>query len=518
MTSIPGNTQVSLSWTAPASDGGEAITGYRVQVATSSGGTYTNAAGPCASATGRTAVSCAATGLANGTQYFFKVAAINSVGTGSDSAASSGVTPVAAPSAPTGVTGTPGNAQASLTWTAPTSDGGAAITGYRVLVATTGGYTNAAGTCATGTGSTARSCIATGLANGTQYFFKVAAINSVGTGSYSVPSSGVTPVALYSITYDANGATGGTAPVDPNSPYTNGARADVLTNGSLVKTGYTFSGWNTVADGSGFALAANGWFNLSNRDYVLYAQWTPIAVNNGACGTAINTPSAFMPSANLCATGSTLNGSVVSGSPWTWTCDGSNGGTPASCSVATGTTATGTGATRAVVAGGSWVVDMVGTTGGLPNTAGPIGTSGNAKSPGSVPAGYEFRHGLYDFTLTGGNGPATVVLTYPQELPAGTVYWKYGKTPSSSTPAWYQFTGAVISSDRLSITLTLTDGLLGDSDATTNGVIVDPGGPAAPAAPVVAATTPVPTLSEWGLMLLASLMLMAGLVQVRRRR
>jgi len=98
------------------------------------------------------------------------------------------------------------------------------------------------------------------------------------------------------------------------------------------------------------------------------------------------------------------------------------------------------------------------------------------------------------------------------------VYWKYGKTPSSSTPAWYQFTGAVISSDRLSITLTLTDGLLGDSDATTNGVIVDPGGPAAPAAPVVAATTPVPTLSEWGLMLLASLMLMAGLVQVRRRR
>jgi hypothetical protein len=184
-----GNAQVALSWTAPESNGGSAITGYQVQVATSSGGTYSNAAG-CP--TNSTTSACTVTGLTNGTPYFFKVAAINAVGTGDYSSASSGVTAMTVPGAPTGVAGTPGNTEVVVSWTAPGSNGGSAMTGYQVQVATSAGgtYSNAAG-CPTS--STATSCTSTGLANGTQYFFKAAAINAVGTGVYSSASSGVTP-------------------------------------------------------------------------------------------------------------------------------------------------------------------------------------------------------------------------------------------------------------------------------------------------------------------------------------
>jgi len=98
-----GDTQVSLAWAAPASDGGSAIVGYNVQVSTSFAGTYANVgSGTCAPATANasTATSCTVTGLTNGVTYYFKVAAINSLGLGSYSGASGGVTPMAAVVAP----------------------------------------------------------------------------------------------------------------------------------------------------------------------------------------------------------------------------------------------------------------------------------------------------------------------------------------------------------------------------------------------------------------------------------
>src|SRR5262249_54649480 len=143
--------------------------------------------------TNSTATSCTATGLTNGTTYFFQVAAINSVGPSLYSAASTGVTPAAVPGTPTSVTGTAGNGQCVVSWSAPTRNSGSPITGYQVQLATSaaGPYSNAAG-CPTNSATT--SCTATGLINGTTYFFQVAAINSVGTGLYSTVSSGVTPV------------------------------------------------------------------------------------------------------------------------------------------------------------------------------------------------------------------------------------------------------------------------------------------------------------------------------------
>ncbi|MCB1039982.1 MAG: hypothetical protein KDA94_10720, partial [Acidimicrobiales bacterium] len=60
----------------------------------------------------------------NGTAYTFKVKATNAAGSGTDSAASGSVTPRTVPGAPTGVSGTAGNGQVVLTWTAPASNGG----------------------------------------------------------------------------------------------------------------------------------------------------------------------------------------------------------------------------------------------------------------------------------------------------------------------------------------------------------------------------------------------------------
>lgn len=76
----------------------------------------------------------------------------------------------------------------------------------------------------------------------------------------------------YRMAYDGNGATGGAVLTDGSSPYVIGAAVTVLGNtGSLVKTGYTFAGWNTAADGSGTAYATGGTFGIS-ASTVLYAQ------------------------------------------------------------------------------------------------------------------------------------------------------------------------------------------------------------------------------------------------------
>jgi len=91
---------------------------------------------------------------------------------------------LAAPSAPTNVVATPGNGTAAVSWAAPSTDGGAPVTGY-VVTSLPGGVT-----CQS-VGSTG--CTVTGLTNGASYQFTVTAINAVGTSAPSLPSAGVIP-------------------------------------------------------------------------------------------------------------------------------------------------------------------------------------------------------------------------------------------------------------------------------------------------------------------------------------
>lgn len=114
--------------------------------------------------------------------------------------------------------------------------------------------------------------IPTGIDAGTYYvWYKV-----VGDSNHEdyIASSPVTVIIdqVSTVTYNANGASGGNVPTD-NTPYNIGDTVTVLGNaGSLTRDGYTFDGWNTKADGSGTTYAANAAFTIT-EDTTLYAQW-----------------------------------------------------------------------------------------------------------------------------------------------------------------------------------------------------------------------------------------------------
>jgi hypothetical protein len=127
--------------------------------------------------------------------------------------------------------------------------------------------------------------------SGTAYKLALRRYSSSGSGSniyvhFGAPSSyfcviwgSVSPASQLTVTYSGNGATSGSAPTDPNSPYSSGATVTVLGNtGGLVKSGYVFANWSTnplatSADhvaGSTFTILANT---------LLYAVWVPVGAS-----------------------------------------------------------------------------------------------------------------------------------------------------------------------------------------------------------------------------------------------
>ncbi len=86
-----------------------------------------------------------------------------------------------------------------------------------------------------------------------------------------------TAVAMFTVTYNGNGSTGGAVPVDP-AQYLPGQTVTVLGAGTLVRSGYTFSGWNSAAGGGGTPYAAGAVFTMGSGNVTLYAQWVQ---NNG---------------------------------------------------------------------------------------------------------------------------------------------------------------------------------------------------------------------------------------------
>jgi hypothetical protein len=86
--------------------------------------------------------------------------------------------------------------------------------------------------------------------------------------------AGENPI-IYTVTYNGNGNTGGTVPVDTHT-YISGESGIVKYNtGNLVKTGSIFRTWNLTANGTGSTLQPGGGFGIGGASLILYAMWTP---------------------------------------------------------------------------------------------------------------------------------------------------------------------------------------------------------------------------------------------------
>jgi fibronectin type 3 domain-containing protein len=228
---------VLVSFAAPSSNGGAAISGYNVYRGVALLGTTASTAN---SYTDGTAL--------NGNTYSYTVAAINSAGISPQSASVSVAMPAAtvaatAPGVPTNPTATLGTASATptitVTATAPAVPSGQpATTGFTI-------YRN--GVALSGAVNVALPYADTTAVNGTSYYYTVAAVNSAGTGAPSVYSNYVTPVApavAYNTTLTGPSASPASGQPGAGITLTTAGAADVLK-------------FNTITGGSTIAQRMN---------------------------------------------------------------------------------------------------------------------------------------------------------------------------------------------------------------------------------------------------------------------
>jgi titin len=226
-----GNGQITVSWAAADLNGGllgdYTATAFTAQSSGSTAGTCTTSG-----------LSCVIPGLGNGTTYWISLQTRNSVSMYSQrSAPRVPAIPSTRPGAPTGVSAVAADGSATVGWTAPTSTGASAISGYTVLCSTGGSYTS----CGSVTGS-ATSLRVTGLTNGTAYTFEVTATNGSGAGPASAASASVTPLAagvaptFGAPSATADGFTVAIANYDAAATYTVSASAGTATRSGATIT------------------------------------------------------------------------------------------------------------------------------------------------------------------------------------------------------------------------------------------------------------------------------------------
>ena len=279
-----GTTAINLSWSAPGSTGGSAITGYKIEVSSNGGSSWTN----LVANTSNTTTTYAHTGLTAGATRHYRVSAINANGTGDPSNVANATTGATAPGAPTGLTATAsGTTAINLSWSAPGSTGGSAITGYKIEVSSNGtsSWTN----LVADTNSTATTYAHTGLAAGDTRHYRVSAINTNGAGTASNVDSATTgttaPGAPTGLTATASGTTAinlsWSAPASTGGSAITGYRIEVSSNGTSSWTNLVANTSNTTTTYAHTGLTAG-----ATRHYRVSA------INANGAGTASNVANA----------------------------------------------------------------------------------------------------------------------------------------------------------------------------------------------------------------------------------
>ena len=314
-----GTTAINLSWSAPASTGGSAITGYKIEVSPNGTSGWTDQVAN----TNSTATTYAHTGLAAGDTRHYRVSAINTNGTGTASNVDSATTGTSVPGAPTGLTATASGAtQIDLSWTAPASTGGSAITGYKIEVSPNGtsGWTDQVAN----TNSTATTYAHTGLGGGTTRHYRVSAINTNGAGTASNVDSATTgttvPGAPTGLTATASGTTAinlsWSAPGSTGGSAITGYKIEVSSNGGSSWTNLVANTSNTTTTYAHTGLTAG-----ATRHYRVSA------INANGTGDPSNvanaTTGATAPGA---PTGLTATASGTTAINLSWSAPGSTGG------------------------------------------------------------------------------------------------------------------------------------------------------------------------------------------------
>ena len=252
-------TLVTLSWNAPSSNGGASIDGYEYRHKRSS---YSSSW--WTSWTSWSSTSVTIHGRSPGTSYDFEVRAYNSAGDGSVASVSvTTSTPASVPSAPLRLSGSSNSAGTlvTLSWNAPSSNGGASIDGYEYRHKRSS-YSSSWWTSWTSRSST--SVTIGGLSSGTSYDFEVRARNSAGAGSVASTTVTTTAVALPVITvsrYSSTVTEGGTVYFRVHSNKAVPANLSVSFSRSQNGSFASWSGSGTVTISSG--ASQSGWVSVS---------------------------------------------------------------------------------------------------------------------------------------------------------------------------------------------------------------------------------------------------------------